>query len=319
MIFPSSLPARPQPAILAASPAGDGAAQRRPADTPGRKALRSVLSGGLSGGIEIMIMFPTEFVKTQMQLQAKSATPRFTGSLHCAQVIVKEQGFFGLYRGLSTLLAGSVPKAAIRFGAFEQFRSLLVNEKGKMTPARDFLAGLGAGVSEAILIVTPMEMVKTRMIHDRNQAKPQYRGMIHCITTIAKQEGVGALYKGLAPTILKQGSNQAVRFATYGKVVSLISSNPSKPAPLESASAGAVAGALSVFANNPVDVIKTRMQGLDAGLYKSSIDCGMSILRKEGFMYFYKGVGPRLARVTGDVAIVMTLYNQLNRLLEEYI
>jgi len=38
---------------------------------------------------------------------------------------------------------------------------------------------------------------------------------------------------------------------------------------------GGVAGAASVFANTPVDVIKTVMQGLDAHKYKGTLDCAV--------------------------------------------
>ena len=47
----------------------------------------------------------------------------------------------GLYRGLSSLLYFSIPKAAVRFAAFEQFKSLLQDENGKMTPTKNFLGG----------------------------------------------------------------------------------------------------------------------------------------------------------------------------------
>lgn len=70
--------------------------------------------GGISGGLEILITFPTEYVKTQLQLDERSANPRFKGPIHCVKVTVKERGFFGLYRGLSSLLYGSIPKASVR-------------------------------------------------------------------------------------------------------------------------------------------------------------------------------------------------------------
>ena len=73
-----------------------------------------VCPGGLAGGLEIMITFPTEYVKTQLQLDEKSAKPKYTGPLNCVSVTVKEHGFFGLYRGLSSLIYGSIPKASIR-------------------------------------------------------------------------------------------------------------------------------------------------------------------------------------------------------------
>lgn len=70
--------------------------------------------GGISGGLEIMMTFPTEYVKTQLQLDEKAAVPKYKGPINCAVVTVREHGFFGLYRGLSSLLYGSIPKASIR-------------------------------------------------------------------------------------------------------------------------------------------------------------------------------------------------------------
>jgi hypothetical protein len=77
-------------------------------------------------------------VKTQLQLDA-----RLKGPLHAARVTVAERGVFGLYRGLSSLLIGSIPKAAVRFLAYEECRKLLVDDQGKISAGRSFLAGLG--------------------------------------------------------------------------------------------------------------------------------------------------------------------------------
>ena len=45
---------------------------------------------------------------------------------------------------------------------------------------------------------------------------------------------------------------------------------------------GLIAGAASVFGNTPLDVIKTRMQSLEAAKYKNTFDCGVQIMRNEG-------------------------------------
>ena len=58
--------------------------------------------------------FPTEYVKTQLQLDERSAKPRYHGPMHCVKVTVAEHGMAGLYRGLSSLLYGSIPKASVR-------------------------------------------------------------------------------------------------------------------------------------------------------------------------------------------------------------
>ena len=72
------------------------------------------ITGGIAGGLEIMITFPTEYVKTQLQLDERSAKPKYKGPLNCVSMTIKEHGFFGLYRGLSSLLYGSIPKASVR-------------------------------------------------------------------------------------------------------------------------------------------------------------------------------------------------------------
>lgn len=118
-------------------------------------------------------------------------------------------GVLGLYRGLSSLLYFSVPKVATRFFAFETMRNALVDESGKLTTGRTLLAGLGAGVAEAIVAVTPMDTIKTKLIHDQLTRAPgerRYNGFVHGVRTIVAEQGLGGVYKGLFATILKQGA-----------------------------------------------------------------------------------------------------------------
>jgi len=75
----------------------------------------SVYVGGITGGIEICITFPTEYVKTQLQLdEKKGVAKRYNGIVDCVQKTVGEKGVKGLYRGLSVLVYGSIPKSAVR-------------------------------------------------------------------------------------------------------------------------------------------------------------------------------------------------------------
>ena len=45
---------------------------------------------------------------------------------------------------------------------------------------------------------------------------------------------------------------------------------------------GGIAGAASVLGNTPVDIRKTRMQGLEAHKYKNMWDCVTKIAKNEG-------------------------------------
>ena len=85
---------------------------------------------------------------------------------------------------------GSIPKAGIRFGLNSVIKDALRDKQGNLTPGKNFLAGMGAGVAEAIIIVAPVETVKTKVI-ELNQ--PFVAGFQH----ILKTEGITGIYQGV--------------------------------------------------------------------------------------------------------------------------
>jgi len=193
------------------------------------------------------------------------------------------------------------------------------DSNGNLTAGKRLLCGLGAGVAEAILAVTPMETVKVKFINDQRSANPKFKGFYHGVRTIIKNEGIRGTYQGLTATIMKQGSNQAIRFFVMETLKDWYRAGDSKkPVPkLVVGAFGAIAGAASVFGNTPIDVVKTRMQGLEASKYKNTADCFMQIWKKEGPKAFYKGTIPRMSRVCLDVAITFMIYDSFMELFSQ--
>jgi len=72
------------------------------------------------------------------------------------------------------------------------------------------------------LVVTPAETVKVKLIHDKLIETPKYKGMIDGMRKIAAEQGLSGLYRGLLPTILRQGSNQGIRFLVYEDVKKIL-------------------------------------------------------------------------------------------------
>ena len=122
--------------------------------------------GGITGAIEISCTYPTEYTKTVMQLyKEKNAM----GAINVVRDTVKTGGPLALYKGYGALLMFSVPKNYVRFGAYEYAKSNIFTEK---TKTNNFLCGLTAGACEALLVVTPQETLKTRLIHDKLSPEP---------------------------------------------------------------------------------------------------------------------------------------------------
>lgn len=233
----------------------------------------------IAGGIETMVVWPMEFIKTQLQLSSKASPLPYNGMVSGLTWTVKNNGFLGLYRGLAPTLIGSMPKAGIRFGLNAQIKGRLKDADGKLTPGKNFVAGLGAGVSEALIIVAPVETVKTKCI-DLNKS------FIDTFKHIMKNEGLAGVYQGAGATALKQGSNQGLRFMFFNEYKGYVTNNGEKPmTPLLSLVGGMSAGCFSTLGNNPFDVVKTRMQGLKASQYKVRAGTkGYRSLRKQHYV-----------------------------------
>jgi len=86
------------------------------------------------------------------------------------------------------------------------------------TTAVTFMAGVATGVTESVMVVTPSEVCKIRLQAQKGLAGGEARcnGAIQMASKIVAEEGIGALYKGVVPTILRQSCNQAVNFTFYG-------------------------------------------------------------------------------------------------------
>ncbi len=218
----------------------------------------------------------------------------FTQPLTCCH----RKGFISLYRGLAPTLIGSVPKAGIRFGLNALIKDSLRGKDGKLTNSKQFLAGLGAGVTEALVIVAPVETVKTKCIELNTP-------FIEGLKQILKTQGISGIYQGATATAVKQGSNCGLRFMFFNEYKRIITKDGEvSMTPLKNLLGGMMSGCFSTLGNNPADVVKTRLQGTKAAQYKNTIDCFMQIFRNEGISAFYAGVLPRMGRVVPGQGIV---------------
>jgi solute carrier family 25 citrate transporter 1 len=101
------------------------------------------------------------------------------------------------------------------------------------------------------------------LIHDKLSPQPKYKNIFHGIGTIYKATGASGLYAGVVPTILKQSTNQGVRFVVFADTKERLQPYFRNKILVDLLS-GAFAGFCSTMFNNPIDVIKTKMQGVNA-------------------------------------------------------
>ncbi|EPQ30919.1 uncharacterized protein PFL1_01817 [Pseudozyma flocculosa PF-1] len=314
------------PSPLPAVTASQGAPQKAPSQTPAQiaqrkdKPLYSLIAGTTAGAVEGFATYPIEYTKTVSQFAAK-AGEKAPGPIAIVRSTLAKDGFIGLYSGCGALVAGNALKAGVRFLSYDHFKSLLKDQDGKLSGPRSLLAGLGAGMMEAIFAVTPSETIKTKLIDDAKRAAPRYPpGLFPGTAAIVREEGLRGIYRGLGPVMMRQGANSAVRFGTYSTLKNFVagSARPGQSLPGGiTFGIGAVAGVVTVYSTMPFDVIKTRMQSLEARTrYRGTLHCVTSTLREEGVLAFWRGATPRLARLVLSGGIVFTVYEQIMSLLD---
>jgi len=180
------------------------------------------------------------------------------------------------------------------------------------------ICGAVAGAVEGLIVHTPVENMKIKLIHDRFKNPPQFKNMFHGIYKVSKDQGFKGLSSGGFITMCKEGSNHAIRFPLFLGLQKFFTPY-FKSNVLRDLSVGSMTGVLCVLLNQPLDVLKTNIQGLNAYKYNGVVDCGKQILRKEGFFGLYKGVKPRMARVAIEVSVTFASYNAIKDTVLNYL
>ncbi|PHH83253.1 hypothetical protein CDD82_2673 [Ophiocordyceps australis] len=291
----------------------------------------NLIAGGGAGMMEALVCHPLDTIKVRMQLSRRARQPGAPkrGFIRTGIEIVKKETPLGLYKGLGAVLTGIIPKMAIRFSSFEWYKQLLADDAGHVSGRATFVAGLAAGVTEAVAVVTPMEVVKIRLQAQHHSMAdpldiPKYRNAAHALYTVVREEGVGALYRGVSLTALRQGSNQAVNFTAYSyfkEYLQRIQPQYKDTLPSwQTTIIGLVSGAMGPLSNAPIDTIKTRLQKTPAqpgvSAWKRIAHISSDMFKQEGFHAFYKGITPRIMRVAPGQAVTFTVYEYLKDKLE---
>lgn len=169
-------------------------------------------------------------------------------------------------------------------------------EKKRPLPfSYQFLAGGIAGTSE-ILIMYPLDVVKTRFQLQSGQSGQHYSSVFDCFKRIIKEEGFGRLYRGIIPPIMMEAPKRAIKFAANEQYGSLYK-NLNLSGPLVPVLTGISAGCTEAFIVVPFDLVKIRLQDkASAGKYLNTIDCVRKVVKHEGILAFYKGLESTLWR-----------------------
>jgi len=125
-----------------------------------------------------------------------------------------EGGVLAFWSGLQPNVARTFLVNAAELGTYDEAKSRLAPVVGDNALAHIGASGI-AGVASACTS-TPADVVKTRLMNVAGGAGDrQYAGVVDALRTIVRDEGVGALYKGFTPIVVRKVLWCSMFFVTY--------------------------------------------------------------------------------------------------------
>uniref|UniRef100_A0A182K5D4 Mitochondrial carnitine/acylcarnitine carrier protein CACL n=1 Tax=Anopheles christyi TaxID=43041 RepID=A0A182K5D4_9DIPT len=261
----------------------------------------------------VLVGFPFDTVKVHLQTQ-NHRNPLYRGTYDCFRKIIVREGVHGLYRGMSSPMAGVAVVNAIVFGVYGNIQRRTTNPDSLYS---HFLAGSAAGLAQSI-VCSPMELIKTRLQLQDNlpRGAERFSGPLDCTRSIWRREGARGIFRGLGITAARDMPGFASYFVAYEYMVRCVAN----PSPFVILMAGGLAGTFSWLVTFPLDVVKSRLQadGISGKpQYSGLADCVRKSHAAEGMSFLSRGLASTLLRAFPMNAVCFLVVSYTMKLFDD--
>ncbi|KAF5727350.1 mitochondrial uncoupling protein 2 isoform X1 [Tripterygium wilfordii] len=175
----------------------------------------------------------------------------------------------------------------------------------------------------------PLDTAKVRLQLQRKTTStdgvivPKYGGLLGTIATIAREEGLSALWKGIGAGLHRQFIYGGLRIGLYEPVKKILVGDDfvGDIHLYHKILAALLTGALAIMVANPTDLVKVRLQAegkLPAGVpkrYSGALDAYLTIVRQEGLRALWTGLGPNIVRNAIINAAELASYDEVKQII----
>ncbi|KAF3508641.1 hypothetical protein F2Q69_00008009 [Brassica cretica] len=296
-----------------------------------REAACNAGAGATAGAIAATFVCPLDVIKTRLQVlglpEAPASGKRGSVIITSLQNIVKNEGFRGMYRGLSPTIIALLPNWAVYFSVYGKLKDVLQSSDGTLSVGANMVAAAGAGASTSIA-TNPLWVVKTRLMTQgiRPGVVP-YKSVVSAFSRICQEEGFRGLYSGLLPS-LAGISHVAIQFPAYEKIkqymAKIDNTSVENLSPGSVAIASSIAKVVASVLTYPHEVIRAKLQEQgqirnSENKYSGVIDCVKKVFRSEGIPGMYRGCATNLLRTTPSAVITFTTYEMMLRFFRQVV
>ncbi|PMD39010.1 putative peroxisomal membrane protein PMP47A [Hyaloscypha variabilis F] len=293
--------------------------------------IAHAVSGAGGGILSMALTYPLITLSTRAQVESKRAD---SGFLDAVKRIVAREGVTGLYAGLDSALFGiSVTNFVYYYwyewtrAAFEKAAVKAGRASKRLTTIESMIAGAIAG-SATVLLTNPIWVVNTRMTtRKRNKETdesllpgvkaPKAPTTVGTLLALIREEGPQALFAGVVPALVLV-INPILQYTIFEQLKNILEKKK-RITPTVAFMLGALGKLFATSITYPYITVKSRMHvaGRDGGK-ENMIHAMRRIVNEEGYVGFYKGIGPKVTQSVLTAAFLFAfkdvLYEQTIRL-----
>ena len=164
-----------------------------------------------------MVVNPMDVIKIRLQAQRHSMTdpldvPKYRNAAHCAYVMIQEEGFMSLYKGVTLTVIRQGTNQAANFTVYQFLKKkLMEDQQMQALPSwQTFFVGIISGACGP-LFNAPVDTIKTR-IQKTPSTENGFTRVVNISKGIIENEGFRAFYRGLTPRVLRVAPGQGITF-----------------------------------------------------------------------------------------------------------
>ncbi|KAI9240284.1 MAG: mitochondrial carrier domain-containing protein [Podila humilis] len=311
---------------------------------------RTMLAGGMAGMIAKSAIAPLDRVKILFQAnnpKYEKYAGTLTGVFKAGRDIQRTGGLKGLFQGNSATLFRIFPYAAIKFMAYEQYRSLLMPTRRDETPYKKLIAGSLAGVT-SVFFTYPLDLIRVRLAYETtatsyttlvtkiyNEPAGNHRPMPSWLP----QPRISNFYRGFFCSIAGMIPYAGVSFYTHDilqefcrqRIPWTLKAKQNRGLPDQNGDysrlelktvaelgCGGIAGAVAMTVSYPLEVVRRQMQvagALNPKVFLSMWETATRLYASKGPRGFFVGLSIGYLKVTPMVAVSFTVYERMKALL----
>jgi len=275
--------------------------------------VENFMLAGVAAGVSKTVAAPIERVKLLVQNQDEMIKQGrldkpYTGVMDCTARVLKTEGVYPFWRGNLANVLRYFPTQALNFAFKDAIKAAFAVPKDASSGYKFGMniASGGMAGTMSLLFVYSLDYARTRLANDAKGkgGERQFNGLIDVYTKTLKSDGIQGLYRGFAISAVGIFIYRGMYFGMFDTLKPmLLGDNANVGASFILGWGVTVTAGLMSY---PIDTIRRRMMMTSGGgvKYKGSIDCGMQILKNEGFMSMMKGAGANVLRGVAGAGVL---------------